>query len=487
MADLQDYERPTFVDGVPVYNRGAASDDDVRSVLASQAMGIAAQAPPAGQHPSVYQEFAKSLPPFAAYALNAWQYISDRMPDSMAPLDMPPEALQAIQEEHPKASAAGQAMVPLTTALALPGKILPQAAAAGALEALRGGSTPLSIVKETGTAAAFQGAGNMATRVVSGISNGINAMRGGSTLRSTSPALRTIGEMGAGKGVIDDINQRVLLRDLGKIFGIDKMDDLGAAQLAAGADNIGAAFDDALTLTGKIDLDGVAKELADIPGSNFPGKRALMQQIASLNKTDNSTALRALHRALRDKAASMRTNPQLAGYADEVQSALGLLDDAATKAGADVAALGKAGQRWKVLKTIEETPDAWISGRINGRQLASKFGRESSKGFGTTLKRGRLGKLDDDVGSFLDDLMNVAGDPTPFGNSGTADRALLLGGSVGGFTALTSGAIDPATAGLGVLAYGVVPPIAGAASVGRPVGVVGQALVGTRDLTTGSD
>ena len=307
-------------------------------------------------------------------------------------------------------------------------------------------------------------------------------MRGGPALRTTSPTLRIVSETGLGRGRVEAINQTSLLRRLGQVFGIDDMKSLGPAQLAGAADNIGGQFDEALKITQPIDLTDVNTALRELPPSNFPGRKAILQQVDNLHATDNSKALRGLHRALRDKAAVMKRNPVLAGFDDQLDNAVGLLDDAATRAGADTGKLREAGQRWKVLKTIEETPEAWIDGRINPRQLATKFGRENVKGFGTALKRGKTDKLAQPVQGFLDDVMNLADDVRVVGRSGTPEGLVAGGGAIAGGAGLMSGAIDPATAGAGLVAYGLIPPLAGAASVGEAAPLVGKALAASRVL-----
>jgi len=472
------------IDGVRFMVPDGMTDDQVRAWAAqSGAAELQQNPPPAETGGEQWQQWAQGLSPLMAGIMEMRQFVTERIPPSIrteSTQPMPPEAMAALRGESPVSTALCGAYFPMATALAAPGKIIPQALVAGGLEYAREGATAGDAAKQAGLAGGLQFAGNSLTRVASGIAKGVRAYMGGPAPVSNNQALRIIAETGFGRGQIAELQQRSLRASLGRVFGIRNMDELTGTQLQQAADNIGKMFDDALSLTDNIDTKPMMRELSQIPDSIFPRKKAVLEAAQRLDGTTNSEALRGLHRTLRDLGAKMRRNPLAASWDDVADDALTLLDDAASNAGANVDQLGSAAQRWKVLKNIEELAPAWKRGEIAPDQLLTRLGRENYKGFGTTLKRGQTGRLDPDVGGFLDDVMAMAQDIRPVGRSGTPEALIGTGGLMGGGAGLMTGAIDPATAGAGVLAYGAVPPLAAAASIGNPAPIVGQVMSGAR-------
>jgi hypothetical protein len=295
----------------------------------------------------------------------------------------------------------------------------------------------------------------------------------GGVLTTTSKPLRTVGEIGLSKGAVNNANQKLLTKQVGKVLGIDDLSKVTDDALTEGAGNIGKLYDDALAITKPVDTTAAFVALDDIPAAQFPGKARIMSQ---LENVDSPVKLRDLHRALRDKSSTM-SRSQLGAFADEVDEAIKLLDVAAEEAGANPAALRLAGQRWKVLKTLDELPGAWQQGVIDAKPLLNRLGRENAKGFGTAIKRtpGATDRLIPEVRTLTDSLKTLVSDPA-LQSSGTAERLLTGGGALTGATGLLSGALDPVTAGLGLAAYGIVPPLSAAASVGKAVAPVGNVL-----------
>lgn len=434
-----------------------------------------------------FEAYGEDMGPIMAGLVNMRQYILDRLPEGAktgALRELPGGAIEGVQQARPVSSAIGQAFFPIAAGMAVPGAgvggIAAQGAVQGGLEALRQDSTLGDIGTATAFGAGGQALGNMATRVATGIARGVQASRGGKALTTTSKGARLAAETGLGRGLVDDINQKLLLKKVGNVLGIQNLKKLTRKSLGDGAKNIGKIYDDALRTTSPVDVTESFVQLSDLPPTAVPGRNKLIELF---NKVDadpgNPTALRALHRALRDTRAKMNSNPLTQSWVDDMDDVLGLLDDAAATAGADTGMLQVANQRWKVLKTLEETPDAWVRGRLNPGTLANKLGRDSFKGFGSAIKRGNTAaKLEPTTAAFVDDVLNLAEDIAPVGSSGTAERLITGGGALAGGSALLSGAIDPVTAGLGLAAYGIVPPIAAAASVGRPIAAIGGAIAG---------
>jgi hypothetical protein len=425
-------------------------------------------------------DFGQSLSPLMSGMLASREYIIDRLPDAMKQgifRPLPSEIRQASAEANPAATTIGGMAAPVAAGLLAPGKIGYQALTAGLLEAAREGSDWQSIRTEAAYAGLGQGVGDFASRVASGIARGVKAAAGKQVLTTTSQPLRMVAETGLARGVIDDLNQKTLLSKLGKVFGIDDMTELGSAQLAQAADNIGLVYDDALDFAGVPDLSQAKALIDNIDPKVLPGKARLLKQLDMATDPD---AFRAAHRELRDLVPKLRQS-QLPLIADEAALAVDAMDSAGAAAGADMSLLKEANQRWKLFRTIEETPEAWIDGTLNARGLAVKMGRETSKGFGTSLKRGKQ-NITGTVQAFADDVMKLAADRPARGNSGTAERFITGAGVVGGGSALLSGSIDPATAGAALIGYGVIPPMAAAASVGEATPIVGKALAASRTL-----
>jgi hypothetical protein len=419
-------------------------------------------------------DFGRELSPIMAGLLQSREYIIDRLPDAMKHgvfRPLPEDIRQGVSEAQPIASAIGENIFPVAASLAAPGKIPAQALLSGVLEATREGSDWRSIGTQAGLAGLGQGLGNATTRVMSGIARGVKAATQKSILPTTSRSARLVAETGLARGVIDKINQSALLNKLGKVFGIGDMVELGPQQLAQAADNIGQIYDDALDLTDTPDLSAVRGIIEGLDPSVLPGKARLLEQV---DMATTPQGYRALHRTMRDLVPKLNQS-QLPLVADEVAVAVGKLDDAGIAAGADPALMREAGQRWKVLRNIEAVPEAWQDGVLSAKKLATRFGAENYKGFGTRLKRGTL-NVTGDVDDFLESVLTLAKDKAPVGSSGTAERGIVTGGSILGGAGALSGAIDPATLGAGMVAYGVVPPLAAAASVGDALPGVGKGI-----------
>jgi hypothetical protein len=248
------------------------------------------------------------------------------------------------------------------------------------------------------------------------------------------------------------------------VLGIDGLDEINKKTLSQGQANISKLYDDALQIDGPFDLTDVGTMIDDIPV--LSGKKDLMDLVSRAEK-GNQQAVRMLHKKLREKA----NNPALAAIKDELDTALLGFEKAASTAGADIPLLRQANQRFKVLRTIDETPDAWIDGILNPRQLATKFGRESKKGFGRGVKR-ENGGLIDDVTDFTDSLLDLASEAKLINPSGTGKAVTQFGLDVG-LPAL--GAQQGGAAGFGaaVLAGKALKEGAALASIGsKPAGTL---------------
>ena len=336
--------------------------------------------PPAElRDPVSMQQWSDELSPVMSGLLEMRQYIADRLPDGML-RDLPEGALEASREENPVGSAIGQAYFPVAAGLATPGRMVAQGAVAGGLEAMRmvGGEGSLQeTAGEAGKAALATGVFNLGARVATGSYNAYRAYKTGQALRNTSPVARTISELGVGRGMVDNLNQFALRQRLGRILGVGSIKEITPDVLQRASGNFTRGYNRVLSLTDNVDTAAVQRAV-DAVDKNFPGRKALMEQIAKLNGTSDSVGLRALHRTMRETLGKMRKTPELAAWADEFEKGVTALDDAAIQAGVDPQALGVINQRYKIFKTIEETPDAWIGGRLNPRQLSGKFGRQNS-------------------------------------------------------------------------------------------------------------
>lgn len=433
--------------------------------------------------PDDMAQFGEDLNPILAGMMETRQFVLDRLPDAVkvGPLrEAPAGTMESIREASPWATGIGGAAPYVAAAMMAPGTMAAQGGVGAVLEGLKAfgsGTTLKDIALQTGLAAGGQGLSNMATRVMSGAARVAKAARGGKVLTTTSQPARIVAETGLGRGKIEAVNQKNLVSRFGKILGIDDLKTLDRNALAKGADNIGKLYDDALKVKGPVDVTEAAVLLDEIPPELVPGKRALMSSLYKL--ADDGSNLRGTHRALRDTIAKMRKSPTSAGFADEAEAALLSLDKAAGQAGADIGALKAAGQRWKILKTADEIPDAWIGGKINPRTWANRLGRENFKGFGTSIKRGNAvqeERLLPEVSSFVDDVLALGADPRAVGRSGTAESiaSTIATGGAGAGIALG----DPKMLAGAAALYGVMPPLAGLASVGVPVRPVGKIASG---------
>lgn len=433
--------------------------------------------------PDDMAQFAEDLNPILAGMLETRQFVLDRLPESWktgALRELPQGTMQAVRKASPVSTTIGGAAPYVGAAMMAPGTIPAQAAVGAGLEGLKAfgkGTTLQDVAIQGGLGAAGQGLSNMATRVISGAGKLMAARRGGKVLTTTSQPARVLAETGLGRGKIEAVNQKNLVQRLGRILGLDDLQTLDRSALAQGEKFIGGLYDDALKVNSPVDVTEAAVLLDEIPPELMPGKRALMSSLYKL--ADDGSNLRGVHRALRDTIAKMRKSPTAAGFADVAEEGLKSLDQAAGAAGADIGALKAAGQRWKILKTVDEISDAWIGGKINPKTFANRLGRESFKGFGTSIKRG--GQVMDErllpeIGSFVDDLLALAADPRAVGRPGTAESLAtwLTSGAGGAGVALG----DPKLLAGAAAMYGIIPPLAGLASIGQPARAVGKAASG---------
>ncbi len=429
-----------------------------------------------------FSAYTEDLDPVSRTALSMTDYVMQRLPGMSG---MPDDYRGQMAKDNPVETAVGQMAVPLTASLAGGSSIPVQALIAGSLEALKGGdTTALEVGKEASKAALFQGAGNLLSRVVTGIGAINQARKGVTPATTTSQPLRIASETGLGRGLVDKANQAGLFKKFGRVFGVDDLSkgslESGEA-LAKAETNIGKLYDDALTLTDDIDVTDAAAALDDLPVA-VPGGKNISATLEKLNGTSDGATLRTAHRALRDSVAKMRNNPTLAAFTDDVEAVLRRVERSAAKAGANIDDLGVANQKWKVLRTLDEIPEVWQQGVLNPKTLATKLGRENYKGFGRAIKRGKS-PLDGDVDDLISSIKTLAGDPRAVGRSGTPEGLLAGGGGILAGGGLLSGAVDPVTAGGALAAYGIVPPVAAAASVGKPIAAVGNVLnTGAREV-----
>jgi hypothetical protein len=415
-----------MVDGVPVEVReGVDSRDRLTSELADEFAPLTE--PGGAPGTEAYAQWAENLSPAMAGLLEMRTFIGERIPESIRPDFARPEnpAMQeARREAHPIASGAGGMYFPMATAVAAGSGLVAQAATAGALKYAQEGSTPTEAGLDALIAAGGQKVGDMAGRVLSGAARYVAATKaGGQVLKTTSDALRGLSETTMGRGLIDQVNQKALMAKFGKVIGIDGLEEVNKKTLSQGQANIGKLYDKALEVDGPFDLTDVGVMIDDIPV--LSGKKEMLDLVSRAEK-GNQQAVRLLHKKLREKA----NNPALAAMKDELDAALRGFENSASTAGADIPLLKMANQRFKVLRTIDETPDAWIDGILNPRQLTSKFGRENKKGFGRAVKR-ENGGLIDDVTDFTDSLFDLATEAKVLNPSGTGKAVAQFGLDVG--------------------------------------------------------
>lgn len=351
------------------------------------------------------------------------------------------------------------------------GALLPGAGLAGAgaqgglsagLEWLRKGSTLESTAKAGAWGTAGTVAGNMVSRVFSGIYNAGRAAITRQVVTHTDDALRLASEGTGGDRLIRSINRKALDR-AGAASVYQQADDLSAPVLAKAADDIGSMFDQASPTSYN---PAQAKALIDaIPDTALPGKKRLM---ALLDRTDAYTQT---HRTLRDLVSKMGRNPTLSAWADEADLAREALENSGV--GADKALLTRAREGWKNLRNLESIAEVVDTGHVPALRAMRVFSNET-KGYGTSLKRAAAAGTQPETQAFTGMLRKLAADKGS-ATSGTAERLTATAAGVGIIGGLVSGELSAEDAARLILAGAVLSPTLAAASVGTAGRVSGAA------------
>lgn len=345
------------------------------------------------------------------------------------------------------------------------GGILAQGGVQAGLERLRKGSDWGSTAAAGAWGAAGTAAGNMASRVVSGIYQMGRAALTRQIVTHTDDALRLASEGTGGARLIGAINRRAV--DQAAAASIyQQADNLAPEVLANAADDIGRMFDNATPAS--YDPTQARQLLDAIPDTNFPGKARIMELA---NRTDSYTAL---HRVLRDAELKMARNPQLSAWSDEVGQARQALE--ASGVGADQALLTRAREGWKNLRNLESIAEVVDTGHVPAGRAMRVFSSET-KGYGTSLKRAAEAGTQPETQVFTSILRQLAADKGA-ATSGTAERLTATAAGLGILGGLASGELTPEQAVKLVAAGAIVSPSLAAASVGtaaRLPGAVGGA------------
>lgn len=397
------------------------------------------------------------LPPAAApevanqvegFDVGAGKWLADRIPgmDNSAPY--PPGLGSAI----------GQAAIPFLASLAVPGSgavgIASQGALAGGLEAARKGATGADIASQGAFAAGGTALGNLASRVVTGITTLGKAAANRQVVQRTSDTLRMAAEGTGGGRLVDAVNRRAV-NSAAAASIYQKADNLSSDVLGQAADDIGRLFDQASPKSYNPDP---AKQIIDaIPDASLPGKKRLLELLG------RSDAYTQTHRVLRDLERNMSRNPQLSAWAPEVDAARQALEQSGQ--GADQALLTRAREGWKNLRILEGIREVVDTGNLPATRGAGAFSSETT-GYGTSYKRGTTAGTQPETQDLITKLKTLAANkaaPT----SGTAERAVATVGVAGILAAVASGEMKPEDAAKLIAAAAVVSPSIAAASVGR--------------------
>lgn len=428
-------------------NLGGAQDFLIQQGIPREEVGLGpAQQPDAGNFGEQFN-------------IGAGKFFADRIPGMDNSVPAPPGVASTLGQLAPNV-----AISMLAPSAGISG-ILAQGGVQAGLERLRKGSDWGSTAEAGAWGAAGTAAGNMVSRVVSGIYAAGKAALTRQIVTHTDDALRLASEGTGGARIINAINRKAV--DEAAAASIyQQADNLSPDVLAQAADDIGRMFDNASPTSYDPTM---ARQILDaIPESNFPGKARIMELA---QKTDEYTAL---HRVLREAELKMSRNPQLSAWADEVGQARQALE--ANAVGADQALLTRAREGWKNLRNLESIAEVVDTGHVPAGRAMRVFSSET-RGYGTSLKRADAAGTQPETQAFTSILRRLAADkggPT----SGTAERLTATAAGLGILGGIASGQLTPEEAAKLIAAGAIVSPSLAAASVGtaaRGAGVIGGA------------
>lgn len=384
---------------------------------------------------------------------------------SLMQLDSPP-----VRAPDTLAASAGAFLPETLASLALPAKgllgVTAQGALAGGAQLLRDPNDPLGAAFATGMAGTGTLVGDIAGRTVTGTAaRVVNRIRGNARLlRTNSQTLRTLSETLGGSGGFNQQQQRVVNQAWTEAIGEGGDQVTGKVRKRA-ADRIGKEMDAALP-TGTVDVAPAVVTLNAVPGSVFPGKTRVMQNLAKA--IDDPKAYQAVTRELRDTIRAMRRSPDLSAWADEVSRGLDELGQAGTAAGAADTRVVR--EQYKNLMLLESIPTVRRTGNVppisaEGR-VQQQFGKSTTRSGG----QGTLPETERAIGTTQEAAAELS---ARFRSSGTAERTAQAEAAqdvMGVLTGQTSPSRLLRT--LGTLAF--IGPVAGAAATGRNVPGTGQ-------------
>jgi len=371
---------------------------------------------------------------------------------------------------------------PLVAASFLAGpSVAGQAFAASGLEAIREDSDPLSIMLQGGMGGAGAAAGQMAQRMISGISRVLANMGSGKPLTTTVQSFagkqfaRTVKGSGAFSR-IDDFNQKLVNQAVGKALKVGPVRSITPEVIEQGAQNIGQLYDDVFRLLpDQVPMTQAAQIIDDIPAAVLPRKAKLL----SLLNSGTKQAAKDADSLMRDLIPTLKSS-NAAQWADELgqaRKAIPFPDEAK-------ALLAEANKRWNVLKSVEELSRNTMirGGNVPASQLVGKFTRSGKKGL-SGFTRGKSSGV-----SEVDDLANListlAADPVPIGSE-TFSRAAMFGPSALALGGFVSGQLDEEQA-LALAASGAIPTALGPAAFGKSLGAL-NVLAGSGAAAAGRE
>jgi len=344
-----------------------------------------------------------------------------------------------------------------------------QAALSAGLEGVRQGSSFQSVAQQASLAGAGTGLGNLASRVVSGISRTARGTAGGKPVLTTAKTRfgqafnRTLRGTGAFSRA-EQANQTLINRQAAAALG-QQADNLSPGVLGKAADDIGALFEKAVPDNINVNVTKARGLLDDV---DFAGKGRILTGRDGTSITGKQW--KALQAELRAKSSVLKGSNK-ADIADELDIAIDAYD-AAVKAQADLPLLKVAREKWKILKNLEEISQVVETGNVPAGQLSRKLARESRKGFGTGFKRGKLSGVEPETATLLDTVKALASDKVPVG-SPTASRLLALGPGGVAVGGLATGQLDVQQASALALT-GLAPQVLGPLAFGQSVRFAGQ-------------
>lgn len=267
-------------------------------------------------------------------------------------------------------------------------------------------------------------------------------------------------------------NQRALNRVASKALGLGELDAIPDVKLGEAADAIGRQFDDALRGqsvalddTFLSSLDDIEQGYRSVWGRNskIPGIVEDARKEATGSGRISAERYQQLQSRLREDAQSiMRSQAQDPGLGRAVGEVKDALDDAAERSlsGERLISLKDARAKWKVLRQLDPKTGAAaldpVTGDVSGRKLASTLAKRDVSGF----RRGKTGSDLYDAARFSRAFADQIGDSgTPTGLVDYLGEA-WRGGGAGSLLGLAVPFVDP-TMGAAIGAASPLLPYAG--------------------------